>query len=61
MQLGLRIDMAQACLGRVVVGLGLVEVSAIVLVVDAKQHVTGAHALVVPDLDRGYVAGHLGR
>ncbi|MNG07729.1 hypothetical protein D3C84_910450 [compost metagenome] len=36
LQLGLRIDMAQACLGRVVVGLGLVEVSAVVLVVDAK-------------------------
>ncbi|MNC83083.1 hypothetical protein D3C75_1368750 [compost metagenome] len=60
LQPGFGIDIAQARLRRADIGLGLGQVRAVVFVIDAKQHVPGAHALVIPDFYRSDVAGHLG-
>ncbi|MCY1404549.1 hypothetical protein D9M71_197600 [compost metagenome] len=60
LQPGFGIDIAQARLRRTDIGLGLGLVRAVVFVIDAKQHVPGVHALVIPDLYHSDVAGHLG-
>ncbi|MNV04573.1 hypothetical protein D3C71_948730 [compost metagenome] len=60
LELDLCVDMGQARLGGADIGLGLRKFGAVVAVIDSKQHITGTHGLVVPDLDRRDIAGDLG-
>ncbi|MNN84281.1 hypothetical protein D3C76_316480 [compost metagenome] len=59
LMLGLCLHIDQARLGRLDVGHGLHKPCAVIPVVDAKQHVTGSHGLVVLDVHRRDVAGNL--